>query len=364
MLHLPQIQPREAAEYHKLSAGPDRRWYRPLLAIAIAAMVFLALSTIVTLLPLAVPALNSPGYQKLFTGEIDATDPVVFAVLMLSIATLIPAVLAGVAFGARTGVGYFFSVEGRLRYKWLGVCFAIAIPIFALAFIPLSLLEGTEFKPGPQLAILLVLTLVLVPFQSAAEELTFRAGFLQMFGSWIPNRWVSLLVATLASAPVFALLHGSLDVWILADLVVFSVCAVFLMWYTGGVEAAVAMHASNNMVIFTIEAFSNTSDSLISEETTSTPASFLVSTVIMGTVTAALAFAAKKAKITRMHDPSTTPQPDPVYLANELNKGRFYPEWQSLYPQWVLIQRGIVAPAPTVQQSSTPNGQDLPGYFQ
>lgn len=364
MLHLPQIQPREAAEYHKLSAGPDRRWYRPLLAIAIAAMVFLALSTIVTLLPLAVPAFNSPGYQKLFTGEIDATDPVVFAVLMLSIATLIPAVLAGVAFGARTGVGYFFSVEGRLRYKWLGVCFAIAIPIFALAFIPLSLLEGAEFKPGPQLAILLVLTLVLVPFQSAAEELTFRAGFLQMFGSWIPNRWVSLLVATLASAPVFALLHGSLDVWILADLVVFSVCAVFLMWYTGGVEAAVAMHASNNMVIFTIEAFSNTSDSLISEETTSTPASFLVSTVIMGTVTAALAFAAKKAKITRMHDPSTTPQPDPVYLANELNKGRFYPEWQSLYPQWVLIQRGIVAPAPTVQQSSTPNGKDLPGYFQ
>ncbi|EPD30284.1 CPBP family intramembrane glutamic endopeptidase [Gleimia europaea] len=364
MLHLPQIQPREAAEYHKLSAGPDRRWYRPLLAIAIAAMVFLALSTIVTLLPLAVPALNSPGYQKLFTGEIDATDPVVFAVLMLSIATLIPAVLAGVAFGARTGVGYFFSVEGRLRYKWLGVCFAIAIPIFALAFIPLSLLEGTEFNPGPQLAILLVLTLVLVPFQSAAEELTFRAGFLQMFGSWIPNRWVSLLVATLASAPVFALLHGSPDVWILADLVVFSLCAVFLMWYTGGVEAAVAMHASNNMVIFTIEAFSNTSDSLISEETTSTPASFLVSTVIMGTVTAALAFAAKKAKITRMHDPSKTPQPDPVYLANELNKGRFYPEWQSLYPQWVLIQRGIVAPAPTVQQSSTPNGQDLPGYFQ
>ena len=363
MLHLPQIQPREPAEYHKLSAGPDRRWYRPLLAIVIALVVFLALSTMVTLLPLAIPALNSPGYQQLFTGEIDATDPVVFAVLMLSIAVLIPAVLVGVALGARTGVGYFFSVEGRLRYKWLATCFAIAIPIFALAFIPMSLLEGTEFKPGPQLVILLLLTLVLVPFQSAAEELTFRAGFLQMFGSWIPNRWVSLLVATLASAPVFALLHGSLDVWILADLAVFSLCAVFLMWYTGGVEAAVAMHASNNMVILTIEAFSNTSDSLISEETTSTPASFLVSTVIMGTVTAALAFAAKKAKVSRVHDPSKTPQPDAVYLAGELSKGRFYPEWQSLYPQWVLAQRGIIPPTPTPAQPSTPESHG-PDYFQ
>lgn len=363
MLHLPQIQPREPAEYHKLSAGPDRRWYRPLLAIVIALVVFLALSTVVTLLPLAVPALHSPGYEQLITGEIDATDPVVFAVLMLSIAVLIPAVLVGVASGARMGIGYFFSVEGRLRYKWLATCFAIAIPIFALAFIPMSLLEGTEFKPGPQLVILLLLTLVLVPFQSAAEELTFRAGFLQMFGSWIPNRWASLIVATLASAPVFALLHGSLDVWILADLAVFSLCAVFLMWYTGGVEAAIAMHASNNMVILTIEAFSNTSDSLISEETTSTPASFLVSTIIMGTVTAALAFAAKKTKVSRVHDPSKTPQPDAVYLAGELSKGRFYPEWQSLYPQWVLAQRGIIPPTPTPAQPSTPEPHG-PDYFQ
>ena len=363
MLHLPQIQPREPAEYHKLSAGPDRRWYRPLLAIVIALVVFLALSTVVTLLPLAVPALHSPGYEQLITGEIDATDPVVFAVLMLSIAVLIPAVLVGVALGARMGIGYFFSVEGRLRYKWLATCFAIAIPIFALAFIPMSLLEGTEFKPGPQLVILLLLTLVLVPFQSAAEELTFRAGFLQMFGSWIPNRWASLIVATLASAPVFALLHGSLDVWILADLTVFSLCAVFLMWYTGGVEAAIAMHASNNMVILTIEAFSNTSDSLISEETTSTPASFLVSTIIMGTVTAALAFAAKKTKVSRVHDPSKTPQPDAVYLAGELSKGRFYPEWQSLYPQWVLAQRGIIPPTPTPAQPSTPEPHG-PDYFQ
>lgn len=363
MLHLPQIQPREPAEYHKLSAGPDRRWYRPLLAIVIALVVFLALSTVVTLLPLAVPALHSPGYEQLITGEIDATDPVVFAVLMLSIAVLIPAVLVGVALGARMGIGYFFSVEGRLRYKWLATCFAIAIPIFALAFIPMSLLEGTEFKPGPQLAILLLLTLVLVPFQSAAEELTFRAGFLQMFGSWIPNRWASLIVATLASAPVFALLHGSLDVWILADLVVFSLCAVFLMWYTGGVEAAVAMHASNNMVIFTIEAFSNTSDSLISEETTSTPLSFLLSAAIMSTVTTALAFAAKKAKVSRVHDPSKTPQPDAVYLAGELSKGRFYPEWQGLYPQWVLAQRGIIPPAPSQAQ---PRAQEShgPDYFQ
>ena len=135
------------------------------------------------------------------------------------------------------------------------------------------------------------------------------------------------------------------------------------MWYTGGVEAAVAMHASNNMVILTIEAFSNTSDSLISEETTSTPASFLVSTVIMGTVTAALAFAAKKAKVSRVHDPSKTPQPDAVYLAGELSKGRFYPEWQSLYPEWVLAQRGIIPPVPTPAQANTQETHG-PDYFQ
>ena len=83
----------------------------------------------------------------------------------------------------------------------------------------------------------------------------------------------------------------------------------------------------------------------------------------MGTVTAALAFAAKKAKVSRVHDPSKAPQPDAVYLAGELSKGHFYPEWQNLYPQWVLAQRGIIPPAPTPAQPSFQESQ-RPGHFQ
>lgn len=358
MLSLPQIQPREPAEYHKLSAGPDKRWYRPLLAILVIVPIYGALSTLVMLFPMAIPALQTQAYWDLYRDRIDSQDPVVFGVLMLSLIALIPAVLLGVMLGARTKVGYFFSVEGRLRWRWQGVAFLITLPIFAIFFTTLTMLDGPEFTLDAHAVGMIAMTVLLVPFQSAAEELTFRAGFLQMFGSWIPGRWVSLIVGTLASAVVFSLLHGSLDTWVLADLVVFTLFAVFLIWYTGGVEAAIALHASNNVVIFVLEALQGTSDSLIDADTTSTPGSVLFTVVNFGIVSLALVFAAKKMGIKRRHDPAKTPRPDSFYLANELRQGRFYPEWQELYPQNVLISRGIIVPQ--VSPAALPTQAEIP----
>ncbi|MDO5034373.1 MAG: CPBP family glutamic-type intramembrane protease [Actinomycetaceae bacterium] len=361
MLHLPQIQPREPAEYHKLSSGPDKRWYRPLVAVAIFLPLYLILSVVVVFGIMLVPSMQTPASQDLLIGAIDTTDPVVFSVLMLSLIVMIPSLFVAIVFGARMGLGYFLSVEGRMRWGWLGISFAIALPLFALFIVPLFMLDGAEINPGGNLALMLVLIVLMVPFQSAAEELALRAGFLQMFGSWIPGRWPSLILGALASATVFSLLHGSLDIWILADLAFFSVCAVFLMWYTGGVEAAIAMHASNNLVIFIVEAFLGTSNSVIDSETTSTPLSFLISMVTMGTITAALSFAAYKLKITRRHDPAKTPKPDSAYLAKELSKGRFYKEWEALYPRGVLVAHGLVLanqyapmPAYTAMQATGP----------
>ncbi|MDO5049670.1 MAG: type II CAAX endopeptidase family protein [Actinomycetaceae bacterium] len=342
MLHLPQIQPRTPAEYHQMAAGPDRRWYRPLLVLLIFAAIFIPLNVFVTVIPAFIPSIATEGYLGILQGEIDTTDPIVLAVLMFSLIAMIPAILVAVTVGLRMGLGYFFSVEGRLRWKWQFISFAIAAAIFALFYSPIFLvLEDVEWNTPGNLPLLIVMIFLLVPFQSAAEELAIRASFLQIFGSWIPHRWASLVVATLSSAAVFSLLHGSLDAWILLDLVIFSLAAVFLMWHTGGVEAAIALHAGNNVVIFVLEAIRGTSTSLISAETTSSPISVGISFVMMGTVTLVLALVAKKMKLTRRHNPDNTPKPDPVYLYNNLSKGRYFEEWNDLYPAYVLQRAGI-----------------------
>ena len=136
-----------------------------------------------------------------------------------------------------------------------------------------------------------------------------RAIALQIFGSWIPHRWISLGVATIVSAVTFALLHGSLDPWILADLIVFSLAAVFLMWYTGGVEAAIALHAGNNVVIFTIESIRGSSTALINSDTTSSPGSWLFRRY-HGDRYCRVGLHRKEMKLHRRHDPAKTPTPD------------------------------------------------------
>lgn len=350
MIHLPQIQPREPAEYHQMAAGPDRRWYRPFIALLLFFLVFVPLNLLASVGPLLIGGVPTDGYLQILDGEIDMTDPVVLVIIMLSIIAMIPAVLVAASLGLRMGIGYFFSVDGRLRWKWQFISLGIAIVIFTILFIPLFLIEGIEWNTPSNLPLLIALVLLLVPFQSAAEELGVRAISLQIFGSWIPHRSISLGVATIVSAVTFALLHGSLDPWILADLIVFSLAAVFLMWYTGGVEAAIALHAGNNVVIFMIESIRGSSTALIDSDTTSSPGSLAVSAAIMAIVTAALAFTAKKMKLHRRHDPAKTPTPDAAYLYKNLTKGRYFPEWHDLYPPQVLYAAGInPMPAPPVQ---------------
>src|SRR5690606_30694143 len=99
--------------------------------------------------------------------------------------------------------------------------------------------------PLPRYLVVLALILLLVPFQAAAEEYVFRGVVVQAIGAWV--RW--LPVGALVSTAVFAALH-IYDVWGLVDVAVFAIAAVIATWRTGGLEAAIALHAVNNVVAF------------------------------------------------------------------------------------------------------------------
>jgi len=106
-----------------------------------------------------------------------------------------------------------------------------------------------NFKPGP-FAILVIVSLVLMPLQTAFEELLFRGYFMQGLGIWFKNAAVPLIVTSVA----FGLMHGfNPEVEKLGYLIlIYYIATGFLFGIITlmdeGTELALGMHAANNIV--------------------------------------------------------------------------------------------------------------------
>ncbi|MFG2715962.1 type II CAAX prenyl endopeptidase Rce1 family protein [Streptomyces goshikiensis] len=194
----------------------------------------------------------APGDSERFLS-----DPLADTVMGLAgIAIGIPAVLLAVRLGGHRFAGSVASVTGRLRWRWLGVCAAVALPVLALQTGLLMLwgwleqgdagLGGVEFPGWGSLLLGLVLLWLVVPFQAAAEEFVFRGWLAQYFGGFLRSPWPGIVVASL----LFALAHG-FGAWTGFALLFYS--AMWWGWLvvrTGGLEAVIAAHTANNLVAF------------------------------------------------------------------------------------------------------------------
>lgn len=106
-----------------------------------------------------------------------------------------------------------------------------------------------NFKPVPFL-ILFLISIVMIPLQTSAEELFFRGYLMQGFGAVFRNRWLPLITTSI----IFGMLH----IWNPEV----DKLGVNLIWYyigTGlflgvitlmdqGLELALGFHAANNLV--------------------------------------------------------------------------------------------------------------------
>lgn len=106
-----------------------------------------------------------------------------------------------------------------------------------------------NFKPIPFFTLLIV-SFLFLPIQTSFEELLFRGYFMQGLGTWFKNRWVPLIVTSVA----FGLLHG-------ANPEVEKLGYISMVFYIGtgfffgittlldeGTELALGLHAINNIV--------------------------------------------------------------------------------------------------------------------
>lgn len=258
----------EPLEYHRLYRGaPKYRWWKPLLVLLLAASIYVAFNLTFSLLLGPLLFIYDPDYvnNALFAGDaplLDTQHPWSLVLGLGSIILMIPAViLAMLSLGIRP-VGRVWSVAGRIRWGFLGRTLGLAV-VAIIAMNAVGILVGMALSGAdeagaeealenfdPTAAIIsLVLVLLLVPFQAAAEEVVFRGLFLQVLGSWMRSPWLAVGLSSLA----FALMH-IYDIWGMLAVGLMGLVAAWLTWKTGGLEAAIAIHILNNIAAFALMA--------------------------------------------------------------------------------------------------------------
>ena len=141
---------------------------------------------------------------------------------------------------------WVISVQPGGRWRYLLICFVVAAAVLNVV---LWLMRGGNMAwqaAQSDWAIYLALILVTSPLQAAAEEFFFRGYLQQAIGSLAGRAWVGVACSSL----VFAIFHGDQNVALFAHRLGFGLIAGTLVWATGGLEAAIAVHVANNVFAF------------------------------------------------------------------------------------------------------------------
>lgn len=247
----------DGAEYHRLAfLRPRPRWWKPLLTGVLGFVLYLAILLLV-IVPVVVLAAVIPEWGAELplllrtTAYFQLDRPWLLVALVLPLILMIPALLLASRIVQGRGVGLLSSVTGRLRMGWLWRTLALAFAVFVVYFAVVlgwSAAAGDRVTPDfshPGIPLMVILLLALIPFQAAAEEYVFRGYLMQLVGRWLRHPAFAILLPV----PLFVLGHGY-DVWGAASVGLFAVVAAWLTWRTGGLEAAIALHIVNNLMIF------------------------------------------------------------------------------------------------------------------
>ena len=141
---------------------------------------------------------------------------------------------------------WVISVQPGGRWRYLLICLAVAAAVLNVF---MWLMRGGNMAwqaAQPDWGVYLALILITSPLQAAAEEFFFRGYLQQAIGSLAGRAWVGIVF----SALVFAFFHGNQNIALFAHRLGFGLIAGTLVWATGGLEAAIAVHVANNVFAF------------------------------------------------------------------------------------------------------------------
>ena len=359
-----------STRYHRLAREtPAYAWWRLPVAGLLALTIYFGAVVVLILAALAVFAARSDmqGLNDWLdaSGDLDLQHLDFFVFDMLGLAIMIPALLLAVLVTGPRPIGYLSSVAGRLRWRWLARTAVMAFVVFIVTIGgTVALAEATDptevgapSHVGAPLVVAIGLVLLLTPFQAAAEEYVFRGYVLQLVGSW--TRFA--IIPVIVSVPLFVAGH-TYELWGLLDVGIFGLTAAVLTIRTGGLEAAIAAHTANNVVLFVLDALGMIS---ATDDSGAGPLD-LIPTIISSIVLLAwVEWAAHRLGLERTRPPIAPPQPPPAPEGPPPPYAYRVPPLRQPPPQWYPAPPppphtwppGNAPTPPTVH----PEGSDYPG---
>lgn len=305
--------------YPELLRGPRRRWWKPFLSLLVLVAAWGVGFAAVVLSGDLVHALTSDQpFGDAFGQGVDLAgfEPLAMLVGDLVLAALIPAAVLATWAVHRVRPGFVSSVTGALRWRWLLRCVLTLLPLWVLYLAIGVLLEPPATGRPDGWVLLLVMAVVVTPFQAAGEEYLFRGWLVQNIAVWFARPVLGFVVSTVVSSALFALIHGSLDPWILLDLAVFAAVACYLNWRTGGLETGIALHLVNNVTLgiatITIGGYT---DSFVDTTTTGRPVDLVVTVVVQSIAAALLLWQGRRSQVQRHVSPVAALPPLPAAAA-------------------------------------------------
>ena len=234
---------------HEYPTYPRRfisyRWFKPLLAGLLFAVLYLGLNVAIVLLG----ALNQGGLESVMkiAGSYDTMDVSSGPGILLNLGSLAVAIplLALTALIVRDRpFSSYSSARGGWDWSVFGRMMLLALLVCGVPNLVWILLDHGPLNNQFTIATFLLLT-VMGPLQCIAEEYMFRGLIMQTFGGWFRLPAAAVILQAL----IFMAMHpynltGKLT--ILA-----TGCMMGLMaWISRGIEASSAIHIVNNMVAF------------------------------------------------------------------------------------------------------------------
>ncbi|MCW2619273.1 MAG: putative protease amino terminal family, partial [Modestobacter sp.] len=234
--------------YALLMRARDWAWWRPLLGLLLFAVLYgvaALVLVIVVLVTGVVPDL----------AMLDLTDVAVLLVTNLSLIVAIPIVWVCWLVPHGLPIGWSSSVLGRLRWRlvlpWTWRALAtLGVAVVASLLIAVAATGVDVTGPGASFPWMLLVVLTTTPLQAAAEEYLFRGYLSQTIAAWIGRPRAGAVVAAVVSAALFSAAHGPPDFQTFLYRFAIGLALSAAVWLTGGLEASIALHAVNNVVIF------------------------------------------------------------------------------------------------------------------
>src|SRR3954447_11382901 len=258
--------PAPATPFHRLARTAAHRWWRPVVGtVMVVAAWILTGTTLLCLGALGVAAatgaLDTTAGDMTAGGRPDSRPVPQFAGGLLFIALVTPVVLLAARWIQKRPSGTLSSVLGRLRYGWLRTCLLLALAPSTLAVVAEVALLAATGRPvfdgadawvgWAPFAASMAVVLLLVPLQASGEEYLCRGWLLQAVGAFGRRPWLAVAVQALVFAAAHAWQGGVLGFIFFA---IFGVVTGVLAVRTGGLEAGIAIHITNNVVALAMQA--------------------------------------------------------------------------------------------------------------